>query len=49
MPTFMAFRNGQKTGEVIGANPPSLQVRICIQISPLKAVMADWLSGMNRT
>ncbi|TBU52398.1 thioredoxin [Dichomitus squalens] len=25
MPTFMAFRNGQKVSEVVGANPPALQ------------------------
>ena len=27
MPTFMAFKNGQKIKEVVGANPAALQVR----------------------
>ncbi|KAI0370039.1 thioredoxin [Pilatotrama ljubarskyi] len=25
MPTFMAFKNGSKIGETVGANPPALQ------------------------
>lgn len=27
MPTFALFKNGQKVKEVVGANPPALQVR----------------------
>ncbi|CAD6563922.1 MAG: Cytoplasmic thioredoxin isoenzyme 2 [Alectoria sarmentosa] len=26
MPTFLVFRNGEKVGEVVGANPKSLEV-----------------------
>jgi hypothetical protein len=26
MPTFLAFKNGQKIGELVGASPPGLQV-----------------------
>lgn len=26
MPTFIAFKNGQKVGEVVGANPATLEV-----------------------
>jgi hypothetical protein len=28
MPTFMAFRNGEKIGEVVGANPQGLNVSV---------------------
>ena len=28
MPTFVFFKNGEKVGEVVGANPPKLQVRL---------------------
>ncbi len=29
MPTFMMFKEGSKIGEVVGANPGHLTVRIC--------------------
>lgn len=25
MPTFIIFKNGEKVGEIVGANPPALQ------------------------
>ncbi|KAG8980257.1 hypothetical protein FRB90_007715 [Tulasnella sp. 427] len=28
MPTFLAFKNGQKTGELVGANPAGLQANL---------------------
>ncbi|KAI0701283.1 thioredoxin [Cerioporus squamosus] len=34
MPTFAAFLKGQKVKEVVGANPPALQVRaVCVRVS----------------
>ncbi|KAI0714666.1 thioredoxin [Earliella scabrosa] len=37
MPTFMAFKNGEKIKELVGANPPGLQVSIFTHISSLVA------------
>jgi len=28
MPTFIIFKNGEKVGEVVGANPPALKAAI---------------------
>jgi thioredoxin 1 len=28
MPTFLIFKNGEKVGEVVGANPPALKAAI---------------------
>lgn len=28
MPTFMLFKNGEKVGEVVGANPKALEAAI---------------------
>lgn len=28
MPTFMIFKDGEKVGEVVGANPPALKAAI---------------------
>lgn len=28
MPTFLLFKNGNKVGEVVGANPPALKAAI---------------------
>ena len=28
MPTFMVFKNGEKVGEVVGANPQALQTLV---------------------
>jgi thioredoxin 1 len=28
MPTFVIFKDGQKVGEVVGANPPALKAAI---------------------
>jgi len=30
MPTFIIFKNGEKVGELVGANPQGLQVRTLI-------------------
>jgi hypothetical protein len=27
MPSFFAFKNGEKIGDLLGANPPGLEVR----------------------
>ena len=37
MPTFIAFKNGEKIKELVGANPPGLQVSIFTHISSLVA------------
>ncbi|KAG9042327.1 hypothetical protein FS837_011018, partial [Tulasnella sp. UAMH 9824] len=33
MPTFVAFKNGQKTGDLVGANPTGLQSLIVKQLT----------------
>ncbi|KAG8920319.1 hypothetical protein FRC01_000827 [Tulasnella sp. 417] len=33
MPTFVAFKNGQKTGDLVGANPAGLQSLIVKQLT----------------
>jgi hypothetical protein len=33
MPTFMSFQNGEVIKQVVGANPPGLEVG-CIYLSP---------------
>ncbi|KAG8943074.1 hypothetical protein FRC04_003220 [Tulasnella sp. 424] len=33
MPTFLAFKNGQKTGELVGANPGGLQSLVAEQLA----------------
>ena len=43
MPTFMAFKSGQKVKEVVGANPPALQVRVCPSLLQLLMLTAPRL------
>ncbi|KAG8943072.1 hypothetical protein FRC04_003218 [Tulasnella sp. 424] len=33
MPTFLAFKNGQRTGELVGANPGGLQSLVAKQLA----------------
>ncbi len=36
MPTFYAFKDGDKAGEVVGANPPALEALIGRQVDEMK-------------
>lgn len=38
MPTFMAFKNGQKMSEILGSNPDNLKVRA---LTPTATVPPD--------
>jgi len=36
MPTFMAFKGGEKIDELVGANPQALQVKTCAGLVHMK-------------
>lgn len=35
MPTFIIFKNGEKVGEIVGANPPALKAAIEKAVAPV--------------
>ena len=41
MPTFMAFKNGEKIKELVGANPPGLQVGTFTHIASLASRLTE--------
>ena len=49
MPTFILFRRGQKVGDLIGANPQGLQVRVvfCFMLFAL-AILTRAIPGTSR-
>lgn len=47
MPTFLLFKNGNKVGEVVGANPQGLNVSSVFSVAPRPLIEAGFCRNFS--